>query len=71
MFNLVPIPPLDGSRVIYAIAPDAVRNLMDRMEGMGILIVMLIVIFVPTVISTVIGGGITAILNFFYWLVGV
>ena len=70
IFNLIPIPPLDGSRVLYAIAPDAVRNIMDQMEGMGILIVMLIVVFVPSVISMVIGGGVTGILEFFYWIVG-
>ena len=32
IFNMIPIPPLDGSRVLYAIAPDGARRVM---EGMG------------------------------------
>lgn len=70
IFNLIPIPPLDGSRVLYAIAPDAVRSVMDRMETFGIMIVMLIVVFVPSLVSVIIGGGMTGILNFFYLIVG-
>ena len=31
VFNLIPIPPLDGSRVLYAIAPDQVREVMRLM----------------------------------------
>jgi len=36
IFNMIPFPPLDGSRVIYAIAPDALRDLMERIEAMGL-----------------------------------
>jgi len=39
VFNLIPIPPLDGSRVLYAFAPDAVRNFFDAIEPYGIFIV--------------------------------
>lgn len=35
VFNLIPFPPLDGSRVLYAIAPDFLRDLMDRIESFG------------------------------------
>jgi Zn-dependent protease len=42
-FNMIPIPPLDGSRVIYALAPEFVRRGMESMERFGILIVFLIV----------------------------
>lgn len=71
IFNLIPIPPLDGSRVLYAIAPDGVRELMSRMENWGIMIVLILVVVAPGFISMVIGGGMNAILDLFYWIVGV
>lgn len=70
IFNLLPIPPLDGSRILYAIAPDGVRDVMDRMEKWGIVVVMLLVIFVPSVISSILGGAMEGILTGFGWLVG-
>jgi Zn-dependent protease len=39
VFNLIPIPPLDGSRVLYAFAPDALRGLMEQIEPIGMFIV--------------------------------
>lgn len=35
IFNLIPWPPLDGSRVLYAFAPSPVKKLMDSIEAMG------------------------------------
>jgi Zn-dependent protease len=35
LFNIIPFPPLDGSRVLYAVAPDPVKDFMERIEGMG------------------------------------
>ncbi len=32
-FNILPIVPLDGSRILHAIAPDGVRRGMDAIEG--------------------------------------
>ncbi len=71
IFNLIPIPPLDGSRVLYAIAPDGVRSIMDKIESMGILLVMVLVILLPNVISSIMYGAMNGILGFFYFLVGV
>lgn len=71
IFNLIPIPPLDGSRVLYAIAPDGVRELMARMENWGIILVMVLVILVPGWLSMVMSGAMNGILQAFYWLVGV
>ena len=71
VFNLIPIPPLDGSRVLYAIAPDGVRNVMAQMERWGILVVMFLVVLAPGVISAIMGGAINGILEVFYWIVGV
>lgn len=45
VFNLVPIPPLDGSRVLYAFAPDAVRVLFDQVEPFGFVIIFALVYF--------------------------
>lgn len=47
VFNLIPIPPLDGSRVLYAFAPDAIRRVMEQLEQFGIFIVFALILFVP------------------------
>ena len=39
VFNLIPIPPLDGSRVLYAFAPDVLRDIMEQIEPIGIFII--------------------------------
>lgn len=70
IFNLIPIPPLDGSRVLYALAPDVVREGMEKFEKIGIIVVMILVIAFPSVISTIMLGGIQGMLTGFYWLVG-
>lgn len=70
IFNLIPIPPLDGSRVLYALAPDVVREGMEKFEKIGIVVVMILVIVSPGVISKIMLGGIQGMLTGFYWLVG-
>ena len=47
IFNMVPIPPLDGSRILYAFAPDSVRNVMAQLEQFGIFIVFALILAVP------------------------
>lgn len=47
VFNVVPIPPLDGSRVLYAFAPDSIRSFMEQLEQFGIFIVFGLVLLVP------------------------
>ncbi len=44
IFNMLPFPPLDGSRVIYAIAPEFVRVGMRFLERYGIIIIFAIVL---------------------------
>ena len=39
VFNLVPIPPLDGSRVLYAFAPDPVRRVLEAIEPFGFFVI--------------------------------
>lgn len=51
VFNLIPIPPLDGSRVLYAFAPEGVQEVMAQLEQWGIFIVFGLVLFVPAFID--------------------
>lgn len=44
IFNMIPIPPLDGSRVLYYLAPDYVRRVMASMELYGIIVVFALVL---------------------------
>ena len=43
VFNMIPIPPLDGSRVLYAFAPQPIREFMERIEPYGFFIVIALV----------------------------
>lgn len=70
VFNLIPIPPLDGSRVLYALMPDEIRSFMDKIERFGLVFVMIFVVALPSVLSQIMGGAISGILTAFSWLVG-
>lgn len=45
VFNLIPIPPLDGSRVLYAISPDKVREWLEKIEPYGIIVIYILLVF--------------------------
>lgn len=47
VFNMIPIPPLDGSRLLYSVAPDSVKSLMAGLEQFGIVIIFAFVLMVP------------------------
>jgi len=61
IFNMIPIPPLDGSRVLYALAPEFVRRGMEAMERFGIIIVFAIILLAGSAFGTFI----MAAINFF------
>lgn len=44
VFNLIPIPPLDGSRVLYAFAPEPVQDFMRSIERFGFFIIIALVL---------------------------
>lgn len=70
LFNLIPIPPLDGSRILYAISPDAVREILNNIERYGFIIVYVLILLFGEVFSSLMIGGMNGILNFFYLIVG-
>lgn len=58
VFNILPIPPLDGSRVVYALAPEFVRRGMEWVEQYGIFIVLILVVMVGDLLSAYMTGAI-------------
>lgn len=70
IFNLIPIPPLDGSRVLYAISPDFFREILRKMEVYGIFIVYALILVFGQFFSSLMVDGMTGIVQFFYLLVG-
>jgi Zn-dependent protease len=57
-FNLLPIPPLDGSRVMTSVLPLKSAHTLSRLEPYGMLIILGLFMIDPYVpiISTVVGG---------------
>jgi len=43
VFNLVPIPPLDGSKVLWTILPDSMKPALEALERFGFIILLLLV----------------------------
>ena len=45
VFNLVPIPPLDGSKILYAILPDSMWKVRQILEQYGFFILLIFILF--------------------------
>lgn len=63
VFNMLPIPPLDGSRVLYAVAPEPVQNFMRQIESYGLMFLIVILLFASSVIGPILSRGNEIILN--------
>ncbi len=56
IFNLVPIPPLDGSKVLYAVLPSSAYKIKNFLERYGFVILLFFVFFLFELISPLING---------------
>ena len=65
LFNLIPVTPLDGGRIIYSIAGTKVRDFYNQIEKYGIVIILFLAYigFVSDYLSVV--------LSFFLSLTGI
>jgi Zn-dependent protease len=53
-FNIIPIPPLDGSKILYAILPVEWTYRLRPLEQYGFLLLMGVVFFVPAVMNVLV-----------------
>ena len=66
VFNMLPIPPLDGSKVLAAVLPDDAYNAYRRYEGFGM--ILFIILALTRVLSRVI---LPIILAIYDWMIRV
>jgi Zn-dependent protease len=69
-FNIIPIPPLDGSRVLYVLAPDFFRRGMEYIERFGVLIIFAIILVSGSFISDVVSAVIMFFITIFSHIFG-
>lgn len=70
IFNMLPVPPLDGSRVLYALAPDFFRRGMEAIERFGVIFVFALILVASPVIGQIMNYAADAILQFFSLVFG-
>lgn len=70
VFNMLPVPPLDGSRVVYALAPEFVRRGMEVIEQYGVMFIFVLVMAASSIglLGSIMQSGIEAILQLFTWI---
>jgi Zn-dependent protease len=54
VFNMLPIPPLDGSRLLYAFAPEPLQRVMLQIEQFGLVAILAILFLLLPVLSPII-----------------
>jgi Zn-dependent protease len=56
VFNMIPFPPLDGSRVLYAFAPEPLQRVMEQIERFGLMAIALFIFVLFPFISPTLRG---------------
>lgn len=63
VFNMIPLPPLDGSRVLYAFSPEPLQRVLASMEQFGFFIIFGLILAVPA-FGTLLQSLNQSVLNF-------
>jgi Zn-dependent protease len=64
IFNMLPLPPLDGGRVAVGLLPSVLAQPLARLEPYGLLILIGVIFILPMA-----GDQLGISLNIFYWAV--
>jgi Zn-dependent protease len=67
-FNLLPIPPLDGGRVLRGLVSESVGHYLDRLEPFGLIII--VVLLVSGVLQVLVGPVLAVVIGLIQLLVG-
>jgi Zn-dependent protease len=80
VFNMLPLPPLDGGRVAVGLLPNFLALPLARLEPYGMMILLALLLFLPVlgaqmglnlnVVSRLIGGPIQSIIRAILWVTG-
>ncbi len=54
VFNLVPIPPLDGSKILFALLPESIRAYRDFFERAGFFLVLIFIVLFWAAIAPIV-----------------
>jgi Zn-dependent protease len=66
IFNMIPVPPLDGSRLVLSLLPAALGRPYAKLERSGFLLLLGLIFLLP-----ILGQQVGVDLNLFRWLVGI
>jgi Zn-dependent protease len=64
VFNLIPLPPLDGSRLVYAFAPEPVQRIMYQLETTNLGFILLAILVFTGTLGPIISNVSNTIFNF-------
>jgi Zn-dependent protease len=80
VFNLLPLPPLDGGRIAVGLLPDVLASPLTRLEPYGMLILIGLLLILPVVgaqfgldlsiVSRAVGTVTNEIIGFILWITG-
>lgn len=54
VFNLIPIPPLDGSKILYAVLPDSFWKLKQTLERYGFIFLIAFIVFFSHILNPIV-----------------